>query len=169
MTRSFSITIILLYLSACTIIPVQPENTLQNIPLELTTHLGYQQSLVEGDEIQLLLSLGADAYIYMYYINSNGKLQTLLPSTEQVGHYYSAGYFLTIPNYKNAYRFIIKPPFGQSAIWVLASDQSVKLNNNENTIEMIKDKIKASSTNGYGEYVLNIKTKKITKQNNSNQ
>ena len=56
---------------------------LESIPLELTTHLGDQQQFVEGDEIQFLLSLGQDAYIYMYYTDAANKLTQILPSKNQ--------------------------------------------------------------------------------------
>ena len=71
------------------------------IPLELTTHLGDQQQFVEGDEIQFLLSLGQDAYIYMFYLDAKSTITQILPNENQHSHFYSAGYFLTIPEYEN--------------------------------------------------------------------
>ncbi|MFV9616712.1 MAG: DUF4384 domain-containing protein, partial [Gammaproteobacteria bacterium] len=133
---------------------------LQNIPVELTTHLGYQQQFVEGDEIQFLLSLGSYAYIYMYYINAEDDLVQILPNQNQRSNYYSAGYFLTIPEYDNGYRFIINKPFGDEFIWIFASDQSITLNKNDNSIARIKEKIKQESKQAYGEYVLKITTLK---------
>ena len=60
-----------LFVSACSVNDIIAEatdnNNLESIPLDLTTHLGDQQKFVDGDEIQFLLSLGQDAYIYMYY------------------------------------------------------------------------------------------------------
>lgn len=133
------------------------------IPVELTTHLGDQQKFVEGDEIQFLLSLGSDAYIYMYYVDAKHKITQILPNPNQPGHYYSAGYFLTIPEYINTYRFTISEPFGSESIWVFASDISgdqLTLPENSNSIEDYKKTIQQSSKASYGEYELKIITGK---------
>ena len=134
------------------------ESGLQVIPLELTTDYGAQQQFFEGDVIQFLLSLGSDAYIYMYHIDASGNIIQLLPHKNQYSHYYSAGYFLTIPEYGNAYRFTVAEPFGEQTIWVIASDRPVTLSSGFASIEMIKHKIRQSSIQAYGEYVFNMKT-----------
>ena len=128
------------------------------IPLELTTHLGDQQRFVGGDEIQFLLSLGQDAYIYMYYIDAENKIMQILPNENQRSNFYTAGYFLTIPEYENLYRFTISEPFGDESIWVFASDQLITIEQPPGPIENIKQLIKRSSEKAYGEYVLNIVT-----------
>jgi len=130
----------------------------ERIPLELTTHLGDQQRFVEGDEIQFLLSLGHDAYIYMYYIDAVNNITQILPNENQQTNFYTAGYFLTIPEYKNLYRFTISEPFGNESIWVFASDRSITMKPSPGSIENIKQRIKKSSDKAYGEYVLNIVT-----------
>lgn len=132
---------------------------LDPIPLELTTHLGDQQLFVEGDEIQLLLSIGQDAYVYMIYIDASDNITQILPNPNQRSHFYSAGYFLTIPEYENLYRFTISEPFGEETIWVFASDQSITLDQSLGDIESIKKKIKQSSMKTYGEYSLRITTR----------
>lgn len=129
------------------------------IPLELTTHLGDQQQFVEGDEIQFLLSLGKDAYIYMFYIDALKNIRQILPNENQHSHYYSAGYFLTIPEYDNLYRFTINKPFGEETLWVFASDRSIELNDTKLSIDEIKQKIKQVSVDSFGEYELKIKTR----------
>ncbi|GMR16830.1 MAG: hypothetical protein BMS9Abin31_1217 [Gammaproteobacteria bacterium] len=131
---------------------------LKSISLELTTHLGDQQQFVEGDEIQFLLSLGQDAYIYMYYIDAANNITQILPNVKQQNNFYKAGYFLTIPEYENLYRFTINEPFGKEAIWVIASDSSIKMKQTPGSIKNIKQFIKKSSEKAYGEYVLNIVT-----------
>ncbi len=129
-----------------------------SIPLELTTHLGDQQQFVEGDEIQFLLSLGQDAYIYMFYLDAAGAITQILPNENQRSHFYSAGYFLTIPEYENLYRFTISEPFGEESIWIIASDQSITPEPSLGTLESIRKVIKHSSRHAYGEYVLRITT-----------
>ena len=133
---------------------------LELIPLELTTHLGDQQQFVAGDEIQFLLSLGEDAYIYMYYVDAIKNIRQILPNENQQTNFYTAGYFLTIPEYKKLYRFTISEPFGNESIWVFASDKPIKIKQSPGSIESIKQLIKNSSEKAYSDYVLRITTRK---------
>lgn len=132
---------------------------LASIPLELTTHLGDQQQFAEGDEIQFLLSLGQDAYIYMYYIDADKTVTQILPNKNQHNHFYTAGYFLTIPEYENLYRFTISEPFGEESIWIFASDRSIDIDITKNSIAVIKQKIEQASIQVFGEYQLKITTR----------
>ena len=164
MYRIISIYLLALILTGCTppdreASTVQPRQ-LVSIPLELTTQMGDQQQFVEGDELQFLLSLGEDAFIYMYFIDASGKITRLLPSPEQSGHFYKAGYFLTIPEYKDLYRFRVKPPFGEESIWVFASDESMVTTPPQGDIDQIRRDIKRSSSKAFGEYELRISTLK---------
>jgi len=95
------------------------------IPVELTTHLGDQQLFIEGDEIQFLLSLGSDAYVYMYHMDTTGAITQLIPDARQQGHFYNAGYFMTLPEYDDGYRFIVSAPYGEHRVWVFASDADI--------------------------------------------
>ena len=128
------------------------------IPVELTTHLGDKQQFIRGDEIQFLLSLGSDAYIYMYYIDAEKNITQILPNSNQQSNHYTSGYFLTIPEYEDGYRFLISEPFGEEYIWIFASDRSIDIDSSDKTIESIKQKIKKNSSREYGEYVLKIVT-----------
>lgn len=128
MVKKYSLSVLLFCLLSCSAsyttfnVP-----KLQSIPVELTTHLGDLQQFVEGDEIQFLLSLGSDAFIYMYYIDAANNISQILPSKNQQSNFYAAGYFLTIPEYENLYRFTVSEPFGNGSIWVFASDQSITM------------------------------------------
>jgi hypothetical protein len=166
MYKIIKLFLIALLLAGCS---ASNENTaadsakLESIPLELTTHLGDQQQFVEGDEIQFLLSLGQDAYIYLYYSDAANKLTQILPSENQQSNFYTAGYFLTIPEYETLYRFTISEPFGNESIWVIASDRSITMtqfpgSQFPGSIENIRQLIKKSSDKAYGEYVLKIVT-----------
>jgi len=150
----------ILFLTACTITHDRAIQThkLVTIPLELTTHLGEKHDFVRGDEMQFLLSLGSDAYIYMYYIDAEKNIIQILPSENQPSNHYSSGYFLTLPEYKDGYRFIVSEPFGKEDIWVIASDQSMDIDMSNKSIEEIKQKIKKHSKREYGEYVFSILT-----------
>ncbi len=162
MYKTIALCLIVLVSSSCSgknkLEETVSEENLNVIPLELTTHLGDQQRFVSGDEIQFLLSLGQDAYIYMYYIDASDNITQILPNENQKSNFYRAGYFLTIPEYENLYRFTISKPFGKETIWVIASDQSISPGKELSTIEAIKNKIKHTSTNAYGEYALRITT-----------
>jgi len=131
---------------------------LDDIPVELTTHLVDKQQFIRGDEIQFLLSLGSDAYIYMYHVDVDKKITQILPNINQQSNHYSAGYFLTIPEYKDGYRFLITEPFGEQNIWIFASDELIDIDTSNKKIETIKQKIKMSARSGFGEYVLKIIT-----------
>jgi len=161
MYKTFQLCLIALFLTGCGTSnkgTVLNSVKLEAIPLELTTHLGDKQQFVDGDEIQFLLSLGQDAYIYMYYIDTADKITQILPNGNQHSNFYAAGYFLTIPEYENLYRFTISEPFGKESIWVFASDKSIMMKQSLGSIENIKQYIKRLSEKSYGEYVLNIVT-----------
>ena len=128
------------------------------IPVELTTYLGTKQQFISGDEIQFLLSLGSDAFIYMYYIDADKKITQILPNNDQPSNHYSAGYFLTIPEYEDGYHFVVSEPFGEENIWIFASDRSIDIDASNRTIESIKKNIKMNSRSEFGEYVLKIIT-----------
>ena len=160
MFRKIIFCVLTLCFTACSVsLGPQPLSQLESIPLELTTHLGDQQIYFEGDEIQFLLSLGSEAYIYMYYINANGNILQLLPDNEQISNHYLPGYFLTIPEYDNHYRFTVSQPFGEQSIWVFASDRSIAMDIKNVSITAIKQKIKQASKKAYGEYELKIATR----------
>ena len=161
--KIYSFLTLALFISGCTLSNkteiASSSKQLDLIPLELTTHLGDQQQFFEGDELQFLLSLGQDAYVYMFYIDASGAITQILPNAKQPSHFYSAGYFLTIPEYENLYRFTISEPFGEESIWIIASDQSITLPASAESLQDIRNAIKHASRQAYGEYVLSITTR----------
>ena len=185
MYKHFALTLITLCLSGCTsshgapptsIPQSSPSNSTslnqekhQAVSLQLTTHLGDQQEFIEGDEIQFLLSLDKNAYIYMYYIDAHNNISQILPNRNQKNNYYSAGYYQAVPAGETPYRFTINEPFGKETIWIIASDQSIIMDFTKQSIgdfkqidasiNEIKTKIKTNSRLIYGEYALNITTR----------
>ena len=97
-------------------------NDLNQIDVKITTHLGDQQSFVEGDKISFFLSLNQDAYIYLYYLDANGNLLQLMPNQRMPDNFYSSGLFMPVPPAKQQFQFIIRAPFGEEHIFVLATD-----------------------------------------------
>ena len=131
------------------------------IPVELTTHRGDQQTFVVGDEIQFLLSLGSDAYVYMYHMDPSGAITQLIPDVQQQKHFYHAGYFMTLPEYDDGYRFIVSAPYGEHSAWVFASDADISDTDvrprQGQTIEKLGDLIKQAS-GSFGEAQLLFNT-----------
>lgn len=161
MVKKYSLCVLIICLICCSASATTFNvSKLQTIPVELSSHLGDLQQFVEGEEIQFLLSLGSDAYIYMFYIDAVNNIKQILPSENQQSNFYAAGYYQTIPEYDNGYRFIINKPFGEESIWIFASDQSISLNKNHGSISSIKEKIRQESRQAYGEYTLKITTRK---------
>ena len=162
MYRIISLYLFALLISGCSAFNKNTEisnNTeLETISLELTTHMGDQQQFVEGDEIQFLLSLDQDAYIYMYYVDAVSNITQLLPNENRQSNFYTAGYFLTVPDYEKHYRFTISEPFGKESIWVFASDHLLTIKQSPDSIKDIRQHIKTSASKSYGEYELNIVT-----------
>lgn len=138
----------------------QKPRALESIPLELTTLQGDQSVYYKNDEIQFLLSLGSDAYIYMYHVNANGKVHQILPDPAQPSNFYSAGYYLTIPEYKETYRFKVTQPFGPQSIWVFASDQLIATDTSTQSIDDVRAAILQAARQAFGLYELKIETKR---------
>lgn len=141
---------------------------LTTIPLELTTHLGDRQEFIEGDEIQFLLSLADEAYIYMYYVDARGNIKQLLPNPSQADNHYRAGYFMTIPEYEDHFRFIVRPPYGDESVYVFASDADIDpmraADGHANDIESLRDSIISASGAAFGEAVLTLRTSEAVKK-----
>ncbi len=168
MKKIYSLLLIVTPLFSCAqsyVEPTEDEHTkktnptaLQTIPLELTTDKREQNVFVEGDELQWLVSLGSDAYLYMYHIDSLNNVIQLLPSVNQESNFYPAGYFQTIPEYDNGYRFIIGETFGSEVIWIIASDKLIAMDVKYASIDDVKMKIKTESRAAYGEISYTIST-----------
>ena len=136
-----------------------PSRPLQTIPVGLTTTVGHPPSFIEGEEIQFLLSLGDDAFIYMYHVDAAGYIKQILPSGQQNSHFYREGFFLTIPNYEELFRFIVTQPYGDETIHVFASDQSLTdINIDSTPISSIREYIISRSA-AFGEDMFSYTTR----------
>ena len=136
---------------------------LETIPVEITTTAGSKLEFVDGEEIQFLFSLGADAYIYMFHVDASDEVTQLLPSPHKSSHFYTKGYFLTIPDYdtgeKKGYRFIVDPPFGDETLWIFASDSSISLEKNLG-IAAARELIQKSAELAFGSARFEMRTQK---------
>lgn len=100
-----------------------PKN-LSPINLEITTHLGDQQSFIDQDLISFFISLDQDAYLYVFYQDVKGDIYQLMPGMAQTDNYFPAGIYIPFPAEKSSFQFYVQQPFGRETIWVFASDQS---------------------------------------------
>lgn len=94
----------------------------QPVDVNITTHLGDQQSFVDGDRISFLLSLDNDAYIYLFYRDAESNLLQLLPNERMPDHFFNAGLFMPVPSAQQPYQFTVKPPYGDESIYAIASN-----------------------------------------------
>ncbi len=138
------------------------------IDVNLTTHLGDQQSFVEGDRISFLLSLDNDAHVYLFYRDAAANLLQLLPNERMPDHFFSAGLFMPVPSAQQPFQFTVQPPYGDESIYAIASDNDTlvfagkPLANGlillEGKLEQIIEGIAKKSKNAFGRGELRLTT-----------
>lgn len=96
---------------------------LESVNIEITTHLGDQQSFVEQDIISFLISLDHAAFLYVFYQDASGLVYQLIPGKAQAEHYFQPGFYIPFPPENSAFQFVVQAPFGEEQLWVFASDQ----------------------------------------------
>lgn len=94
------------------------------VTVEITTHLGDQQTFVEGDVISFLLSLDRDAYVYLFYQDANANTIQIFPNRQSPNHYFQTGFFMPIPPPQTSFQFKVQAPFGREKLLVFASDNA---------------------------------------------
>ncbi|NNE64071.1 MAG: DUF4384 domain-containing protein [Gammaproteobacteria bacterium] len=94
------------------------------VAVEITTHLGDQQTFFDGDVISFLLSLDRDCYVYLFYLDAGAKLIQIYPNQQSGSHFYEKGIYMPIPPSKTGFEFKITPPFGREALFAFASDNA---------------------------------------------
>lgn len=98
-------------------------NKRQAVNIEITTHLGDQQSFVEQDVISFFISLDRAAFVYAFYEDASGHVFQLIPSAAQSDHYFKAGFYIPFPAENSTFKFVVQAPYGKEQLWVYASDQ----------------------------------------------
>ncbi len=87
-------------------------------PTPLVLQVGFNQSsYAPGDKLRLTVALNQDAYIYIYNITPDGRVNLLFPNAYQPINLLRAGRHM-IPDRR--YSFVITPPTGLECIQVLA-------------------------------------------------
>lgn len=99
----------------------------ERLHVDITSFIGDEQSFRIGDELSFLISLNENAWLYMYYENSEGNVYQLIPSVLHPDNHVSAGDFIPFPSVEAAFRLEISPPFGEERVWLLATEQQLSL------------------------------------------
>ena len=141
---------------------------LEPISVEITTHLGDQQSFADGDVISFLLSLDRDAYVYLFYQDASANTIQIFPNRQNPDHYYQKGFYMPVPPPQTSFQFKIQAPFGEEKLFVFTTDNSeVKLNTRQlvnglslvdSSIEEIETSFRRQSGTRYGSASLTIKS-----------
>lgn len=149
-------------------IPKQ-SSAVQPIILDITTHLGDNQTFMEGDTISFYISLDSDAYLLLIYENASNQLVQIIPNTSKKSNFYKAGLFINIPGKSDDFYFKVQAPFGDEILWAFASDSQFpeikgnKLSNGLKQLGMdiftIKSEIFKQNISEFGEAKLLFRTK----------
>jgi len=100
-------------------------NTANSFNIEVTTHLGDQQSFRQGDVVSFLMSLDKDAYVLMIYQDASNNLYQIVPNPHSIESRYKAGLFIPIPQQSEPFQFTIQPPYGTEFLWAFASNNAL--------------------------------------------
>lgn len=115
----------------------QQASSNHSINISITTHLGENQTFLEGDVVSFLLSLDRDAYILIVYQDAAGNLVPLFPVDGQ--GWVLAGEFLPFPSEDMGLRFVVKGPFGQEKVWAFAASTPFPIPDNEKAMSVFAD------------------------------
>ena len=91
----------------------------KDIELDITTDMGDNLVYKKGDQVQFLLNLSDDAYLFIFYLDASGVLHKLLPVSYDSLLFVKAGFFIPVPDPKNL-KFIVSEPFGNEKITIVA-------------------------------------------------
>ncbi|HEY9050631.1 MAG TPA: DUF4384 domain-containing protein, partial [Gammaproteobacteria bacterium] len=116
------LTIMILF---CNLSFAQNSNTkaLEQVTIEITTHLGDKQSFVEQDVISFFISLNRAAFLYGFYQDASGHVFQIIPGKAQPEHYFQPGFYIPFPPQNSSFQFVVQAPFGEEQLWVFASEQ----------------------------------------------
>ena len=137
---------------------------LQEIEVNITTHLGDRQSFVEGDVVSFLLTLDSDAFVYLFYEDADDHIFLIYPNQQSGNHYYEKGFFMPLPPPEQGFRFKIEPPFGEETLFVYASDNArVSLHGKKlkNGLSLIEDTISEIETSTRQQSTVNFGTARL--------
>ncbi len=98
--------------------PIPEGIIVQPVQTPLAIQLGLDKALyAPGEKLRLSIALNQDAYVYIYNITPDRRVNLLFPNAYQPVNFLQAGVH-TIPNQR--YSLVISPPMGFECIQVLA-------------------------------------------------
>ncbi len=103
-------------------VSAKPAAELRIVNLDITTHLGDQQVYHAGDKLSFMLSLDEDAYVYLFYQDSENHLLQLLPNAQHRQNFFKAGLYIPIPDPEAGFSYKVEAPFGTDRVWAFAVD-----------------------------------------------
>ncbi|MEN9206157.1 MAG: DUF4384 domain-containing protein [Thermostichales cyanobacterium SZTDM-1c_bins_54] len=101
--------------------PVLPQ------PLNPVLHVwlnrpGHNPAYRPGEAISISVQPNRDAYIYLYSVEANGQVRLIIPNSyAQAATFVRGGQVFTFPPPGAAFRLTVTPPYGQAAVFALAS------------------------------------------------
>lgn len=125
MYLSYKSLVPLLWLFVACEVFAEPAAALKTVNLDITTHLGDQQIYHAGDKLSFMLSLDDDAYIYLFYQDSENNLLQLLPNEQQKNNLFKAGLYIPLPDPAAPFSFTVEAPFGTDQLWAFAVDHQL--------------------------------------------
>ena len=139
------------------------------VDIQITTHLGDQQTFIKDDIISFFISVNHDAYLYAFYQDASDNVFQLIPGNALKSHYFSAGYFIPFPPASSNLLFQVQAPYGQEHLWVFATNNGeLKFKGNEmsnglllleSSVNKISHTLKNNSDKLYGFSKLIINTR----------
>jgi hypothetical protein len=97
----------------------RPDATLR---LSVSTDRGKSAVYREGEKMKVLVGLSRDAYLKVYHIDVNGKVQLIWPNRFSGGSgFVRAGNAICIPEDDAPFQFLMTPPYGTEFIKAVAS------------------------------------------------
>ena len=145
-----------------------------NFELDITTHLGDQQTFQRGDTLSLLVTMNQDAHLLIIYQDAKNNFIQILPSQHIPTSFYKAGFYFPIPNSQHLFRLTIRPPFGHEYVWAFATQHTPpslsgrKLNNGfrllEGNMKQIREQLISKANSLLGEAHVEIITTDTSSQ-----
>jgi len=80
-----------------------------------------------GENITIYVQVNQDAYVYLFNINADGKIDLILPNNLSRDNFLRAGETRAFPPQGANYRFTISGPEGQDQVLAIASKQPLSL------------------------------------------
>jgi|GEM_PF-3336432 len=94
--------------------------------VEIYPDRGESAIYYEGEFVKFHLKSTKDCYIYIYHMDSEGKVILLFPNAFNSDNYISADKLCTIPETGSGFKLQISPPFGNEIVKAIALLQPIK-------------------------------------------